>query len=85
MAATSVGNFALFGGGNLSSYPRDSAIIDAYDEYLTRTTQTNLYIARGELAATSVGGYALFGGGRVIDVEYGDDGWVNIVDAYKVT
>lgn len=60
LAATTVGNYALFGGGYGGS---NSTVVDAYDESLTHTTPTALSQARSELAATTVGGYALFGGG----------------------
>ena len=69
LAATSVGNYALFGGGSSSN------VVDAYDQNLTRSTPTELSQARGILAATTVGDYALFGGG------YGND-YSAIVDAY---
>jgi hypothetical protein len=55
LVATSVGNYALFGGGGDA--------VDAYDTSLTRTTPTPLSVARSSLAATTVGNYALFGGG----------------------
>ena len=73
LAATTVGNYALFGGGYGSGY---SNVVDAYDTSLTRTTPTALSVARSDLAATTVGNYALFGGG--------DDGsaYSNAVDVY---
>ena len=78
LAATSVGNYALFGGG-LSGYGDTlTATVDAYDTSLTRTTVTPLSEARYELTATSVGNYALFGGG------YGDT-LTAIVDAYDTS
>ena len=61
LAATTIGNYALFGGGY---YVDGSAIVDAYDTSLTRTIPTELSIARRDLAATTVGNYALFGGGE---------------------
>ena len=73
LAATSVGNYALFGGGYGGGY---SSTVDAYDTSLTRTIPTPLSEARYYLAATTVGNYALFGGG--------DDG-KNTVDAYTVS
>ena len=51
---------ALFGGGVGSG---DSAVVDAYDINLERTTAPTLSQARYGLAATTVGDYALFGGG----------------------
>lgn len=60
LAATAVGNHALFGGGDSYSY---SDAVDAYDEMLTHTILTPLNVVRYWLAATSIGNYALFGGG----------------------
>ena len=69
LAATTVGDYALFGGGSYKN------TVDAYDASLTRTTATALSVPRSFLAATSVGNYALFGGG---------DG-KNTVDAYTIS
>ena len=61
LAATTVGNYALFGGGSSGSNLRST--VDAYDKSLTRTIPTGLSEGRYHLAATTVGNYALFGGG----------------------
>ena len=58
LAATTVGNYALFGGGS-TNY----STVDAYNQSLTRSTPTALNTGRYSLAATTVGNYALFGGG----------------------
>lgn len=58
LAATTVGNYALFGGGGTVD------TVDAYNTAVVRTTPTALSEARGDLAATTVGDYALFGGGH---------------------
>ena len=76
LAATTVGNYALFGGGVSSSY---SAVVDAYDTSLTRTTPTALSQVRSSLKATTVGNYALFGGGSGGGYNYAT------VDAYDTT
>ena len=60
LAATLVGDYALFGGGTTGSV---SSVVDAYNTSLTRSTPTALSVARSYLAATSIGNYALFGGG----------------------
>lgn len=71
-AATTVGDYALFGGGyDGSSY---SNVVDAYDSNLTRSTPTALSQASSGLAATTVGNYALFGGGSS-----------SVVDAYDTS
>jgi hypothetical protein len=72
LAASTIGNYALFGGGSTGS---SSKVVDAYDESLTRTTQTALSATRWGLAATTVGNYALFGGGGSASA---------VVDAYTI-
>ena len=74
LAATTVGNYALFGGGYGGGY---SSTVDAYDTSLTRTIPTPLSEARSDLAATTVGNYALFGGG--------DNNLTATVDAYDTS
>ena len=76
LAAAAVGGYMLFAGGDsyatpngvhqVSNYqPRTpSAVVDAFNASLTRTTATSLSVARYDLAATTIGGYALFGGGN---------------------
>ena len=59
LAATTVGDYALFGGVDFPS----SNAVDAYARSLTRSTPSPLSKARSRLAATAVGDYALFGGG----------------------
>lgn len=61
LAATFVGNYALFGGGRNASTNHNA--VDAYDLSLTRSTPTGLLIGRPSLAAATVGNYALFAGG----------------------
>ena len=77
LAATSVGNYALFGGGNSNS--GNSSIVDAYNTSLTRTIPTALSVAKYDLAATTVGNYALFGGGDDIEES------ISTVDAYDTS
>ena len=74
LAATTVGDYALFGGGYTGS--AYSSRVDAYDTSLTRTTPSALSKARYGLAATTVGNYALFGGG------YDGSTYFNAVDVY---
>lgn len=65
LAATTVGNYALFGGGQYGTTgATGETVVDAYNASLTRTTPTALSNPRRALAATTVGDYALFGGGR---------------------
>jgi hypothetical protein len=74
LAATSVGNYALFGGGFASGGL--SAVVDAYNPSLVRTTPTALSEGRHLLAASKVGNYALFGGGSA------QSGTSSVVDTY---
>ena len=62
LAATTVGDYALFGGG--SSGNTYYSTVDAYDTNLVRSSMDNLLEVRSGLAATTVGKYALFGGGN---------------------
>ncbi len=64
-AGTTLGNFAVFGGGSEpgSAYTA-LRTVDAYDSYLTHTTPEELSDRRSLLGAGSIGDYALFGGGR---------------------
>ena len=63
LAATHVGNYALFGGGYGNGI---CSVVDTYNKSLTRTTATSLSVARHSIATTHVGNYALFGGGNPI-------------------
>jgi hypothetical protein len=66
LAATSIGDYALFGGGYGGSYSDPSSYytnVDAYNESLTRSLPTGLSEGRNALAAASNSNYALFGGG----------------------
>ena len=80
LAATTVGNYALFGGGS-------NATTDAYNTSLTRTTPTALSEFREALVATTVGNYALFGGGSVMRMMNGRPypDLKNTVDAYNTS
>ena len=79
LAATEVGDYALFGGGEVNNSPYHSSTVDAYNESLTRTTPTSLSEGRNALAATTVGDYALFGGG------HSGSALTNVVDAYNLS
>ena len=63
LAATSVGNYALFGGGQYGNN-NTLSYVTSIDKFLTvRQTSQSLQWDVSALAATSVGNYALFGGG----------------------
>lgn len=61
LAATHVGNYALFAGGRKNS--NYSNVVDAYNTSLEKSTPTPLSQTRYNLVATHIGDYALFGGG----------------------
>lgn len=67
LSATTVGEFALFGGGEKYEYYNKYnryTTVDMYDTSLTRTTFTPLSTARSELGAITLGNYGLFAGGN---------------------
>lgn len=73
LAATSIGEFALFGGGNTGT---GSSVVDVYDSSLTRSLAMPLSIGRYYLSAASNNNYAIFAGGLR------DAILTEIVDAY---
>ena len=83
LAATSVGNYAMFGGGWYYNKVQNKYIyldtVDAYNSSLSKSNPTILSQSRQDLAAASVGNYALFGGG------YTGSGYSNVVDAYNTS
>ena len=76
LAATTVGNYALFGGGYNGNY-KDA--VDIFNTSVTSVKSSNLSVARGSLAATTVGNYALFGGGET------DTSEMDTVDAFNTS
>ena len=78
LAGTTVGGYALFGGGGDSDAKEVEAIMDAYNASLTRTTATSLSVARQELTAITLGDHALFVGGRSGGTAFGT---VDVYDA----
>ena len=72
LGSASVGNYALFAGGN---YGLDS--VDAYDTNLTKTIPTALSTGRGNIGSASIGNYALFAGGQ--------NSYLATVDAYDTS
>ena len=77
-AATTVGNYGLFGGGGYGVFADTLySTVDAYSASLVRSTPTALSQARSGLAATTVGSYGLFGGGS-------DSSVYSTVDAYSL-
>ena len=75
LAATTLGDYAIFAGGYDNSDVSNR--VDIYDSSLTRLNYNYLTVARSYLAATTVGNYALFGGGNV-------NGYTKVVDAFTL-
>lgn len=68
LAATSVGDYALFGGGANHSGSTDASAtyyssVDAYNSSLTKSSAPAMSYAATGLAAAKAGSHALFGGG----------------------
>ena len=63
LAATKLGEFAIFGGGTSVSNSTASNVVTSYDDSLTKTELTSLTTARGNLGAATIGNYAIFAGG----------------------
>ena len=76
MGTTSLGDYAIFGGGYGSSGVVKT--VDAYDASLTRTTQTDLTDSKYALMAASVGDFALFAGGWQSNGGYTVSTYVNV-------
>ena len=83
LAATTVGNYALFGGGSIS-WEEGSSTVDSYSAYLVHGTLSPLSKKRRELAATTVVGYGLFGGGEDGDAIFNTI-YLSTVDAYSAS
>jgi hypothetical protein len=84
LAATTVGNYALFGGGKyVATEDTSYSYVYSYNGSLTKGSPTALSKARNELAATTVGDYAIFAGGYV---GYGSAaGKYSTVDTYSAS
>lgn len=80
MAATTIGNYALFGGGTYANSDGYDTV-DAYNKSLVRSTATVLTKPRKWLTAATIGNYALFVGGYNYDLS--TTGPINTVDAYN--
>lgn len=86
IAATTIGNYALFGGGSTNRISGPArATVDAYSKDLVRSTPSALSQARSNISAASVGEYALFAGGEYIEQASGSPASyvVATVDAYS--
>lgn len=84
MAAVTVGDYALFAGGQPSTdteyTPGATDDVDACDSSLTRTTAAALSVSVIHSVAATVGDYALIAGGYINRVS--NAGYSDTVDVY---
>jgi hypothetical protein len=80
LAATSVGELALFAGGSSSVAGGLLATVDIFDAETSSWTVAQLSVARDRLAAATVGNHAIFAGGNVSSEDA-----VAVVDAFDVS
>lgn len=64
IAATNIGDYAIFAGGYLDSSHNALTTVDAYSDSLVRTSPDTLTIGINAARATHVGNYALIGTGN---------------------
>ncbi len=88
LAATHVGNYAIFAGGQVlgdTTYGSYITVndVEAYSNTLVKTTRTSLPSTSSDLAASSVGNYAIFAGGSYTDAT--STKTINNVSAYNVS
>lgn len=84
LAATTLGNYAMFGGGMTSKTSANNTIY-RYNKSLTRSSGGSLSAKKGYLAATSVGNYALFAGGASAHEYASSYSRYNTVDAVNTS
>jgi len=77
LTATTIGDLALFAGGDDDTQRSD--VVNIYDSSTATWTTATLSVRRALLGSTSVGGNALFAGGLLSDFTASDD--VDIYDA----
>lgn len=85
LAATTVGDYALFAGGRygtVSGLESLTAVTDAYNKSLTRITAPSLATAKHEHSAATTGNYAIFAGG---DIGANGNERVKTLDAYDAS
>lgn len=79
-AGTSIGNFAIFGGGASGDTLKNTVTV--YNASLTRSVPTALNTSRYQFAATSVGNFAIFGGGKT---RTSNPTYTSATDAYIIS
>lgn len=80
-AATTVGNYAIFGGGRSSRMDGNYySTVEIYNTSFTKSIGTNLSVARFDFAAATNGSYAIFAGGFDENIKT-----VGIADVYNTS
>ena len=82
-ATASVGDYALFAGGDITGNQGGTTTVDAYNSSLVQTT-TSLYGKRYTTQGASVGDYAIFASGATHTSTYYSDSAVSIFDSELV-
>lgn len=80
LVASTVGNYALFAGGEITDSVTFSTQVDAYSNSLSRSNPSPLNTIHGKLAATTIGNYAIFAGEGISNNTY-----VSVVNAYNTS
>lgn len=70
IAGASVGNYAVFAGGQDTSNQTYSTITNAYNQSLTRSIPTALSVEAYQMYGTSIGNYAIFAGGFLMNGQF---------------
>lgn len=83
LAATTIGNYALFAGGYDTDGEDMKNYVKAYNSSLTTSIPSALTQSKCNLAATTVGNYALFGGGRLKRTGTSESAFSKVVNAYN--
>ena len=81
--AASIGNYALFCGGSVTTTSGTNiyySSASAYNTSLTKSSPTSLGYSRTYLNAATVGGYAIYGPGL-----HDSGTWTGVVDAYNTS
>jgi hypothetical protein len=82
LSAASVGNVALFAGGNLSGSDAVSDVVDLWDATTGTWSTATLSVARARPAAVVSGSLAFFAGGYRVNSNFGYIGGYDAVDVY---
>lgn len=85
LASASVGNYALFAGGNNYTTKYEYKIVDAYDSQFTHTLPDALCTTKHSLTGGNIGNYALIVGGTTVELVDGKNTITSTVDVYDTS